>query len=333
MSLPKEITAADPITIEDIDAAYQRIQHQVLETPLIESKALSTLNGGRVFLKCENLQHTGSFKFRGGSNAVLSLDEKQRANGVLAYSSGNHAQGVACAAKLAGVKATIVMPKDAPAIKIANTKAHGADVVLYDRYQESREDIGAALASQTGACLIKPYDDKRVIEGQGTAGFECAHQAAARNIKPDAMVICCGGGGLSAGCGIAMTSAFPNIAMHTAEPGDFDDFARSLAVGTRQTNSPDARSFCDAIVTPTPGEITFPLVQKNYQTGISATDDQVRQAIRLLFQDHRIVAEPGGAIAVAAYMNNAEQFDRQTVILMISGGNIDASLFNEVITA
>ena len=328
----QEIMTQHSVNIDDIQAAHQRIRHQVLETPLVESKALSALNNGRVFLKCENLQHTGSFKFRGGSNAVLSLTPEQRQNGVLAYSSGNHAQGVACAAALAGAKATIVMPKDAPAVKIANTRAHGADVVLYDRYNESREEIGSALAAETGAELIKPYDDVRVIAGQGTAGLECAHQAMGRDIQPDAMIVCCGGGGLSAGCGIAMTSVFPNITMYTAEPDDFDDFARSLGSGHRETNAPEAHSFCDAIVTPTPGEITFPLVQNNYQSGLSASDHQVREAIRLLFTHHRVIAEPGGAVAVASLMAHAKSFQGQTVVLMISGGNIDASLLNQIIS-
>ena len=316
----------------DIQTAYQRIRHQVVETPLLESKTLSAMSGGHVYLKCENLQHTGSFKFRGASNAILGLETDQRKLGVVSYSSGNHAQGVACAAKLAGIRSTIVMPEDAPAVKIANTRSHGANVVLYHRYRESREQIGADLSASTGAHLIRPYDDYAVIQGQGTAGLECANQLKARALQPDAMIICCGGGGLSAGCGVAMRAIFPDIDLFLAEPAAFDDYGRSLSTGQRQTNDPESRSICDAIVTPTPGELTFPIVKKHFKAGLSANDGMVKDAVKLLYTNHRIVAEPGGAIAVACFMKNLDAFRGKVVVLMISGGNIDPSLLQNIIS-
>ena len=241
--------------VADVEAAALRLDGIVRQTPLLESDALNELVGGRLLCKAECLQRTGSFKLRGAYNAISQLDGQP----VVAFSSGNHAQGVAAAAKLLGVPATIVMPADAPAIKIANTRALGAEIRLYDREREVREEIGAEIALRTGAALVKPYDDPRIIAGQGTVGLEAAAQLRAIGTTPDAALLPCGGGGLIAGCSIALAAAFPGVAIYAVEPEGFDDTGRSLAAGERLANAPGANSFCDALLAPVPGELTFAL--------------------------------------------------------------------------
>src|SRR5215469_9627823 len=238
--------ARDLPTIDDIRAAAERLRGKAVQTPLLESPALNKRLGGRLLVKAETLQRTGSFKFRGAYNALVQFDERQRRAGVVTYSSGNHAQGIAAAAELLGIPATIVMPADAPAIKIANTKSYGAEVVLYDRYKESREDVGGKIARQRGATIVPPYDDPRVIAGQGTVGLEIAAQATALDAELDALIVCCGGGGLTAGCATAIASESPDTEIFIAEPEGFDDTRRSLIAGERLSNDPHARSICDA---------------------------------------------------------------------------------------
>lgn len=310
-----------------IEAAAARLTGRARRTPLLSSPFLDRIAGRRVLVKAECLQHTGSFKFRGAWSAVSALTPEVRARGVLAYSSGNHAQGVAWAAALHGVPAVIVMPADAPAVKIDNTRALGAEVVLYDRARESREAIGAAIAAERGLTLIRPYDEPQVIAGQGTTGLEIAEQAAEQGVTRADVLVCCGGGGLTAGIALALEDRAPGLRARPAEPAGFDDTARSLAAGRRLRNAATAGSICDAIVTPEPGEITFPILQRLAGPGLVVTDDEAIEAMALAFARLRIVLEPGGAVALAAALFRPDQIAGDAVIAVASGGNVDAALF------
>lgn len=325
------IEAVDPPTVQDIEAAAGRIDGQAVVTPLLENALINRRLGGRLLIKAEVLQKTGSFKFRGALNNVAQIPEERRANGVLAYSSGNHAQGVAAAAFLAGIPATILMPKDAPAIKRRNTEAWGAEVVLYDRWTESREEIGARLAADSGATLIKPYDHPYTIAGQGTVGLEIAAQCAALGAAPDAVVSCCGGGGLVSGIALALETRLPGVPVYAAEPADFDDTARSLAEGERVRNDPGAQSICDAILTPTPGELTWPVNQRLLAGSLTVTDDEVLAAMALAFDAYKIVVEPGGAVALAAALSGKVSMAEKTVVVVASGGNVDPAMFQRAL--
>jgi threonine dehydratase len=311
----------------DVAAAAERLAGVVCTTPLLESEALNALVGGRVLLKAEPLQHTGSFKFRGAYNAI----SQSEAEAVVAYSSGNHAQGVARAARLLGRRATIVMPADAPAIKLENTRADGAEVRLYDRQSESREAIGAEIAARSSAALIRPYDDPRIIAGQGTAGLEIAEQARALDAIPDAALIPCGGGGLIAGCGLALAELCPGIEIFAVEPAAFDDTRRSLAVGERVANLAGARSICDALLVPSPGELTFEINRHLLAGGLTVGDETVRRAIGFAFRHLKLVVEPGGAVALAALLAGAFEARGRTVAVMLSGGNVDSLLFADAL--
>lgn len=308
-----------------IEAAAARLQGRARLTPLLNAPLLDRIAGRRIFVKAECLQWTGSFKFRGGWSAVSALPEAARARGVLAFSSGNHAQGVALAAARHGAPAVIVMPSDAPAVKIDNTRAYGAEVVLYDRATEDREAIGAELAQGRGLTLIRPYDEPQVIAGQGTVGLEIAAQAAEAGITRADVITCCGGGGLTAGIALALEARAPALRVRPAEPEGFDDTARSLAAGTRLRNAVAAGSVCDAIVTPMPGEITFPILQRLCGPGLAVSDDQALHAVALAFTHLRIVVEPGGAVALAAALFAEGLPD--TVICTASGGNVDPAVF------
>jgi threonine dehydratase len=315
--------------LADLEAAALRLRGVVRETPLLESDALNELVGGRLLCKAECLQRTGSFKLRGAYDTIRQLDGQP----VVAFSSGNHAQGVAAAAKLLGVPATIVMPADAPAIKIANTRALGAKVRLYDREREVREEIGAGIALRTGAALVKPYDDPRIIAGQGTVGLEAAAQLRAIGTTPDAALLPCGGGGLIAGCSIALAAAFPGVAIYAVEPEGFDDTARSLAAGERLANAPGAKSFCDALLAPLPGELTFALNRRHLAGGLAVSDAEVVRAIALAFSHLKVVVEAGGAVALAAVLSGRFDARGRTVLVVLSGGNVDPGLFAEVLQA
>jgi threonine dehydratase len=315
-------------TLADIEAAAERLRGVAVRTPLLESDALNARAGGRVLLKAECLQRTGSFKFRGAYNAISRID----ADAVVAYSSGNHAQGVAAAAKLLGKAATIVMPADAPAIKIEKTKAFGAEVRLYDRATESREAIGAEIAAQTGAALVRPYDDPRIVAGQGTAGLELVEQAREGGVGVDVALVPCGGGGLIAGCALALTAGFPGIAVYAVEPDGLDDTRRSLEAGERLANAPGATSICDALLLPTPGELTFAINRRLLAGGLTVSDDEVRGAIAFAFRQLKLVVEPGGAVALAAVLSRKLSLSGRTAAVVLSGGNVDPALFAAAIT-
>lgn len=317
----------------DIEDAAARLAGAAVRTPLIESPALNARSGGRVLIKADCLQRTGSFKFRGAWNRISRLDAAHHKGGVVAYSSGNHAQGVAAAAQLKGLPAVIVMPADTPAIKIANTRGFGAEVVLYDRATESREEIAAALVAERGAVLVPPFDDPFIIAGQGTAGLEIAEQTKARGLSLDAMLVCCSGGGLTAGIALALEQLAPDAEIYSVEPEGFDDMARSLVSGQREVNAATSGGFCDALLTPTPGELTFPINQPRLAGGFAVSDEEVRAAMRFAFRELKLVAEPGGAVALAAVLSGKLPLDGRVTGLIISGGNADAEMFARVIAA
>ncbi len=329
--LPQTPQGALQIDLGVIEAAAGRIQPHIYKTPLLESPRLNDFLGYRLLVKAESLQHTGSFKLRGATNAVWSLTDDVRH--VVAFSSGNHAQGVARAVTTRGIKATIVMPEDSPATKIEGTKAYGADVVTYDRYTESRENIGAALSKKYKADLIKPYDDVRVIAGQGTVGVEIVQQVAAMGLDLDAVICCCGGGGLIAGLSVAVHALAPETVIWCAEPEFYDDTKRSLETGAIQQADTDKSSICDAIVTPEPGTLTFPINRQHLSGGAVISDDQALRTVATLFKHLKIVVEPGGAVAVAAALTGQVPSGVDTVVSVASGGNIDSTMFNRALNA
>lgn len=313
--------------IADIEAAARRLDGHARRTPLLSSPFLDEIAGRRVFVKAECLQHTGSFKFRGAWSAVSAMEPDLRAKGVIAFSSGNHAQGVALAARLHDAPAVIIMPADAPRIKIENTRALGARVVLYDRATEDRDAIGASLSAAHGLTLIKPFDDVRVIAGQGTTGLEIAEQAVNERITDADVLVCCGGGGLTSGIAIALASHATGLRARPVEPVGFDDVTRSLATGKRQHNAAASGSICDAIVTPTPGELTLPVMQNLCGPGIVVSDDEALRAVALAWLRLKIVLEPGGAVALAAALFHGAQIVTPDVICVASGGNVDPDVF------
>lgn len=312
-----------------IEAAAARLAGHTRRTPLLEAPLLNRLAGRRVLVKAECLQVTGSFKARGGWSAVSSLPAGAR--GVLAMSSGNHAQGVAWAAAAHGLAAVIVMPSDAPAVKIANTRAYGAEVVTYDRLRDDRDALAAGLAADRGLVLIPPFDHAQVIAGQGTTGLEIAEQAAEAGVTRAAVLVPCGGGGLAAGIALALEARAPGLRLQTVEPVGFDDMALSLASGQPQRNATAGGSVCDAILTPTPGKLTLPVLQRLAGPGLTVTDAQALQAVALAFTHLRLVAEPGGAVALAAALSTPDLPD--AVICVVSGGNVDPSLFAQTLAA
>ncbi|SDI50096.1 threonine ammonia-lyase [Lutimaribacter saemankumensis] len=320
------------MNIDMIHAANGRLAGQKRVTPLLNAPLLDQLVGRKLYVKAECLQFTGSFKFRGGFSAVSALDARTRERGVIAYSSGNHAQGVALAAAMHGAPAVIIMPADAPAMKIANTRAYGAEVVLYDRAGgESREEVGAKLTAERGMTLIKPYDEPQVIAGQGTTGLEIAEQAAEVGVEDGDVLVCCGGGGLTSGIALALAAEAPGLRARPCEPEGFDDVARSLAVGTIQTNDRPSGSICDAIVTPAPGELTFPIMRALCGPGMVVTDDQVLRAMALAWQHLKIVVEPGGAAALAAAIFHGDRIEGEAVIAVATGGNVDRAMFTRAL--
>lgn len=313
--------------IARIEAAATRLQGRARRTPLLSSPFLDDIAGRRVFIKAECLQHTGSFKFRGGWAAVSALPADARARGVIAYSSGNHAQGVALAAARHNAPAVIVMPADAPRIKIANTRALGAEVVLYDRKTDDRDAIGAQLAQARGLTLIRPFDDPEVIAGQGSVGLEIAAQATKEGIATADVLVCCGGGGLTAGIALALEARAPGLRARPCEPQGFDDTARSLAAGRIVHNTALSGSICDAIVTPAPGQLGFPILRRLCGPGLVVSDDQALHAMALAFSRLKLVLEPGGAVALAAALFCPGQITGDTVIAVATGGNVDADVF------
>ncbi len=316
-------------SIELVVAAAERLRGHVRETPVLTSPFLDEIAGRRLFVKAECLQHTGSFKARGGWSAVSALPPATRARGVIAFSSGNHAQGVAWAASHLGAPAVIVMPQDAPALKIANTRALGAEVVLYDRAGgEDREAIGAALAEDRGLTLIKPYDEPQVIAGQGTVGLELIRQLGAEGLSRADILVPCGGGGLTAGIALALGQGAPGLRPRPCEPEGFDDVARSLVSGKRETVARPTGTICDAIMTPSPGAMTFPILKARCGPGLVVSDEECLRAMALAFLRLKIVVEPGGAAALAAALFHGPQIAGDSVVVVASGGNVDPAVFD-----
>lgn len=318
-------------TIDDIKAAAKRIAGRAVRTPLLKSRFLDDLTGADVWLKPECLQVTGSFKFRGAFNAISSLGEDERSRGVLATSSGNHAQGIAEAARLLGVSARIVMPSDAPRAKLARTRRSGAEIITYDRMTEDREVIAAGLAREHGLVFIHPYEHPAVIAGQGTVGLEIAEDLSAMEKRADRYLVCCGGGGLTAGSTLALKAAFPGITVHPCEPDGFDDYGRSLKSGRRERNARPGGSVCDAVLTDMPGEASFAILKDMAGPGLAVSDRQALEAVAFAFRELKLVVEPGGAVALAALLAAGRQFAGQTVAVTLSGGNIDADIMAEAL--
>ncbi len=318
-------------TAADVDAAAERLNGVALRTPLISSPALDALTGARVFLKPETLQRTGSFKFRGAYNKLCSLPAHSRRSGVVAFSSGNHAQGVAAAARLLDMPAVIVMPRDAPRPKRERTAAFGAEVILYDREREDREAISRRIAEARGAVLVPPYDDPLVIAGQGTAGREIAEDIFRLGHSLDCVVVNASGGGLTAGIALAVKARAPSARIYTAEPVGFDDHARSFRTGRREANASLTGTICDSLMAQTPGKLTFEINRTLVGNGVAATDEEVRQAVGFAFRELKLVVEPGGAVALAALLAGKLDAAGKTVVVVLSGGNVDPELFARLV--
>lgn len=328
------ITELPPLpTIADVDAAAQRIAGVAIRTPLVNSPVLDAVTGARVFLKCETLQRTGSFKFRGAYNKISSIPEDKKAGGVVAYSSGNHAQGVAHAATLCGVKSVVVMPSDAPLPKRQRTAAFGAEVVLYNRDTEDRAGIAREICAKRGATLVPPFDDPKIIAGQGTLGLEVMEDLAKLGVKPDIAIVGCSGGGLIAGTSIALKAKAPNIRIIAAEPAGFDDTIRSFKSGKRERNERMSGTICDALMTETPGVITWEINKTLVGEGVAPTDEEVGRAVAFAFREMKLVVEPGGAIGLAAMLAGKVDIKGKVVIGVLSGGNIDPEMFHRLIAA
>lgn len=319
------------MNIDMIEAAAKRLEGHARHTPLLSSSFLDDIAGRRVFVKPECLQHTGSFKFRGGWSAVSALSDTALKAGVFAFSSGNHAQGVALAAREHGTTAVILMPSNAPAMKIANTRALGAEVILYDRDTQDRDALGEQLAQARGLTLIKPFDEPQVIAGQGTVGLEIAADAAALGVTKADVLVCCGGGGLTSGIALALAAKAPGLRARPIEPEGFDDVCRSMSSGKIERNATNDGSICDAIVTVSPGKMTFPILQSHCGPGIVVTDDEALRAMAHAFARLKIVIEPGGAVALAAALFHGDEIAGDAVIAVASGGNVDTPMFTRAL--
>ena len=320
-------------TFADVDLAADRIRGVAVRTPLINAPVLDERLRARVFLKAETLQRTGSFKFRGAYNKISSIALERRAGGVVAYSSGNHAQGVAASAKLNGMRATIVMPADAPFAKRQRTQALGAQVVLYDRDREDRAAIAHKIAGERGATLVPPFDDPLIIAGQGTIGREIVEDLSTLGLKPDLVLVGCSGGGLIAGTALGVKARVPDAVFYAVEPAGFDDTLRSFASGNRERNARMSGSICDALLTDRPGEITFPINRALVGQGLTVTDDEVARAVRYAFEELKLVVEPGGAVGLAAMLAGKVELAGKIVAGVLSGGNVDAEMFGKLIMA
>ena len=317
----------------DVEAAAKRLEGVAVRTPLLNFPVLDERIGARVFLKAEIFQRTGSFKFRGAYNKLSSIPEKRRAAGVVAFSSGNHAQGVAAAAKLLNMPAVIVMPRDAPKPKRERTAALGAEVVLYDRDKEDREGIARSIAEKRDATLVPPYDDPLIIAGQGTAGREIVEDLARLGLRPDIVVVQASGGGLCAGISLAIKAKAPDTKIYTAEPEGFDDTARSFRTGRREHNVKMSGTICDALMTHIPGELTFAINRALSGEGVVASDQEVGAAVAYAFRELKLVVEPGGVIGLAALLAGKLDVKGKVVVAVLSGGNVDPDLFSRLIAA
>ena len=318
-------------TVADVEAAAKKLAGVAIRTPLVSSPVLDERLGARVFLKCETLQRTGSFKFRGAYNKISSIPPDRKANGVVAYSSGNHAQGVAHAAALCKMPAVIVMPSDAPAAKRERTAALGAEVVLYDRDKEDRAAIARRITGERGAVLVPPFDDPLIIAGQGTAGREICEDMDRLGIKPDIAVVGASGGGLIAGIAIAMKARVPDVMFYSAEPEGFDDTLRSFASGQREKNPRMSGTICDALMTEAPGVVTWEINRRLVGQGVAASDAEVGRAVAFAFRELKLVVEPGGAIGLAALLAGKLDIKGKVVVAVLSGGNVDAEMFHRLV--
>jgi threonine dehydratase len=319
-------------SFEDVLAAGRRIAGRAVRTPLLFAPVLSERLGGRIFVKPECLQRTGSFKFRGGWNAVDGLGARA-AKGVVACSSGNHAQGVAEAARLAGIPSVIVMPEDAPVLKRQRTARSGARVVLYDRVREDRDAIARTISEEEGLAFVHPFNDPLVIAGQGTIGLEIAEDCAALGLMPDTVLAPCSGGGLAAGTALGLTEKYPDARVYTAEPREFDDYARSLEAGAPQRNPKLSGSICDALLAPEPGAISWEMNRTRLAGGVAASDAEALYAIGFAYDEMRLVLEPGGAVGLAALLAGRVETVGRTVVVLLSGGNVDDGVFREAVSA
>ncbi len=318
------------VSISDIERAAERLEGVSVHTPLLQNFELDQVAGGTVLLKPECLQVAGAFKIRGAYNRLSQLSEAQASKGVVAWSSGNHAQGVAAAGAMLGIQTAIVMPEDAPKAKLANTRRLGGEVITYDRYTEDREAIARKIAAERGAALVPSYDHEHIIAGQGTVGLEIANDSIGLGLVPDQVLIPCGGGGLSSGSALALKSRLPNVDIYAVEPENFDDTARSFQTGIRERIDDSARSICDALQSPMPGELTFEINQRLLAGVLTVSDAEVRSAIRFAFRNLKLVVEPGGAVALAAVLSGKLQTSGKTTAIVLSGGNIDVDLFAEI---
>jgi threonine dehydratase len=327
-------------TFDDVLKAHGRLLSVCRRTPIMRSDKLDALIGGNAFIKPEVLQVTGSFKFRGAYNRLLLYAHDHEHDhdhvvpkpgvpqpAVVAFSSGNHAQGVAAAAKLLGIQATIVMPSDAPALKVQRTRDDGADIVFYDRATESREDIAAKLAIEKNAIVVPSFDDPHIIAGQGTAAIELIEDICNLNLVPDVFLCCCGGGGLAAGCGIVFTELWPAADIVIVEPENYDDVTRSLDAGEIVGINGFAPTMCDALQTPKMAELTFAILSAIKAQGVVVSEAETKAAMRFAFEEFKLVVEPGGAVALAAALSGRLDLKGRTVAIMLSGGNVDAATF------
>lgn len=318
------------IGIRDIEAAATRLDGVAVRTPLIRNAELDEHTGGKVFIKPECLQVTGSFKIRGAYNFLSQLTPEEAQRGVVAFSSGNHAQGVAAAGTMLGIRTAIVMPEDAPRAKLENTRKLGGEVITYDRYTGDREAIAREIAEERGSVLVPSYDHDYIIAGQGTVGLEIAEQCKELGVEPHQVLVNCGGGGLISGSATALKDRFPDVSVHTVEPEDFDDTARSLQSGKRERIADDARSICDALQAHSPGELTFAIMKRLLGKGLAVSDAEVCEAMRFAFRYLKLVVEPGGAAALAAALAAKIDMHGRTTVVVISGGNVDRELYSEI---
>ena len=318
-------------TFDDVQAAAERLAGVARRTPLLAGTPLDELTGGRILVKVESLQRTGSFKIRGAYNRLVQLGPDERAAGVVAFSSGNHAQGVAAAAAMLGIRAAIVMPADAPRAKLEGTRALGAEIIQYDRERENREAIASSLAAERGATLVPAFDDPYIIAGQGTVGLELMEQARELDATPDQVLIGCSGGGLVSGSALAIRELSPNTEVLCVEPAGFDDTRRSLEAGHRMSNAMGARSICDALLSPSPGVLTFALMRELLAGGVTVSDAQVQAAMAWAYRHLKLVIEPGGAVALAALLAGQVPTHGRTIAIVISGGNVDRATFVEAL--
>lgn len=320
-----------PPSLQDVQAAAERLSGIAVKTPLLHSFSLSEELGAQVFLKPENLQRMGAFKFRGAYNRLCQLTDAEKACGVIAFSSGNHAQGVALAAKILGINATIVMPFDAPVMKRDNTRELGAEIINYDRETESREEITRAIADDRGSVVVTSFEDFDIITGQGTAGLEAMEQGQEKGVTFDRFYCPIGGGGLISGCATAIKGLSPDTEIYGVEPEGFDDVKRSLATGSRQSNRQQAGSVCDALLSLSPGINTFPIMQKYLKSVLTVSDDEALSAVKYAWDKLKLVVEPGGAVALAAVLAGGGDVRGKTICLLLSGGNVDADIFERAI--